>query len=329
MIRAFGVPVRIEWSWAPVAVAAGGAFALQAAASGMGAGGAVALGSAGAVLLTASVMVHEAGHAFAARRAGIAVAAVRVFVFGGSTEMEGEPATPGAEGAIAVAGPAVSAAFGGLLWAGAAAAGSAPAHVLATLAIVNLAVAAFNLLPGLPLDGGRLVRAVVWARRGDPDHAARVAAGAGLVVGAGIAVAGGVVAYLGEPIMTPVYLAVGAFVFGAAAAAGRTTGRNAAPVETLMEPPGRVIDAGAAADPPPPGAPPSVVVAGGRVVGLVPPPPGRAVPIRRRDLVDAGTPVGLVLPRLRRGRYLVVVSGGRMVGVLSPTLRAALPVSAL
>jgi hypothetical protein len=200
--------------------------------------------------------------------------------------------------------------------------------VLATLAVVNLAVAAFNLLPGLPLDGGRLVRAAVWARRGDPDHAARVAAGAGLAVGAGIAAAGVVVAFLGEPIMTPVYLAVGAFVFGAAGTAGRTTGGNAAPVESLMDPPGRVVEAGLHGAPPPPGEPPAVVVAGGRVVGLVPPPPGRVVHLRRRDLVDAGTPVGMVLPRLKRGRYLVVVSGGRMVGVLPPTLRQGRPASA-
>jgi Zn-dependent protease len=116
VIRAFGVPVRAGWSWVPVALAAGGAFSVQAAASGTGAAGAVSVGLLGAALLTVSVLVHEAGHALAARRAGVAVHAVRVFVFGGSTEMEGEPATPGAESAIAAAGPAASAAFGGLLW---------------------------------------------------------------------------------------------------------------------------------------------------------------------------------------------------------------------
>jgi Zn-dependent protease len=325
VIRAFGVPVRIEWSWAPVALAAGGAFALRAAASGATTAAAVSVGMLGAVLLTGSVLVHEAGHAAVARRAGIAVRDVRVFVFGGSTEMEGEPATPRAELAVAAAGPAASALFGGVLWAAALPVGAAVGDMLVTLAIVNLAVAAFNLLPGLPLDGGRIVRAAVWASRGDPDPASRVAAAAGVVVGAGIAVAGVVAAFLGEPITTPVYLAVGAFVAGAAAAAGRTTGTNALPVESVMEPPGRVIDAGLPATPPSPGEPPAVVVAGGRVVGLMPASSGGIVPLRRRDLVDAGTPIGAVLPRLRRGRHLVVVSGGRMVGVLPPSLRSGSP----
>jgi hypothetical protein len=89
-----------------------------------------------------------------------------------------------------------------------------------------------------------------------------------------------------------------------------------------------VVDAGRLGIPPSPGEPPAVVVAGGRVVGLVPPSAGRIVPLRRRDLVDAGTPLGMVLPRLKRGRYLVVVSGGRMVGVLPPTLRQGRPASA-
>ena len=142
----------------------------------------VVLAATLAVLLAVSVLAHELGHCAVARRLGIPVRRVRLFLLGGISELDRRPATPGQEGVVALAGPAVS-----VLLALAAAAGwwalepgSAAWLLVAEMAVANIAVAVFNLLPGLPLDGGRALRAVVWAitgRRGTGTTAAVVGAG--------------------------------------------------------------------------------------------------------------------------------------------------------
>jgi Zn-dependent protease len=146
-----------------------------------------------ALLFFASVVLHELGHALVARRNGISITSISLWLFGGMADLRSEPQTPGAEFRVAAAGPSVTflvvvasvlAGFG-IYGAGqfgdalALQARSNPpggAVVLGWFANVNAFVLVVNLLPALPLDGGRILRALVWWRTGDRNRATRAAA---------------------------------------------------------------------------------------------------------------------------------------------------------
>ena len=134
--------------------------------------------------------VHEVAHAVVARRFGVRVKSITLFLFGGVAEIDGELPTPGSEFAVALAGPATSVAIGSVLALGAGMAErlgmDRSGGVLFTLALVNLGVAVFNLVPGLPLDGGRILRAAIWRGTGSFSRATRVAAAGGGVVSAAL-----------------------------------------------------------------------------------------------------------------------------------------------
>jgi Zn-dependent protease/CBS domain-containing protein len=128
-----------------------------------------------------SLLAHEIAHALVARRNGVDVEGITLWMLGGVARLQGEPATPSAELRIAGVGPAVSLALAaGFALVGAVlrAVGSAglPAGVLMWLATINLVLAVFNLIPAAPLDGGRLLRATLWRLRGDRVSAAVTAA---------------------------------------------------------------------------------------------------------------------------------------------------------
>ncbi len=134
------------------------------------------------------LLAHEVSHALMARREGIVVNSLTLWMLGGVASLEGEPTTPGADLRVAGIGPAVSLAAGAIAAALAVAfdAAGAPAIVVATLAWlagINVVLAVFNLIPAAPLDGGRLLRAALWAWRGDRTWAAVTAARAGEVFG--------------------------------------------------------------------------------------------------------------------------------------------------
>ncbi len=152
----------------------------------------------GALLFFASVLAHELAHAVIARRSGVPVRQVTLWALGGVADLGTEPPTPGAQFRIAGVGPLVSAGIGALLVGAALLTGGLPAAVLAWIGMTNLALAAFNLLPGAPLDGGRLVSAVVWWRTGDRSRATLVAARAGRGVGLLLLVAGAANAVFGS-----------------------------------------------------------------------------------------------------------------------------------
>jgi Zn-dependent protease len=188
-----GVPITADITWLLGLGLAAWTFAggvLPAAVPGRQTAEYTLAGSAAALLLLGSLVLHEGGHWMAARRAGLPVTGLRLTLMGGALTLGAAPRTPGAEARVAAAGPLAS--LG-------AAAGAALAHVvlveldadplLATVpALVvagNLLVTAVNLLPGLPLDGGRVLRAVLWRATGDAAAATRVAHRAGrLVAGA-------------------------------------------------------------------------------------------------------------------------------------------------
>ena len=151
---------------------------------------AYALGLASALLLFASILLHELGHAIVARRRGLEVEEIDLWLLGGVARMAGHPRTGADELRFALAGPAVTAAlaaaFGALALALPDSAPAALRAVISYQAFVNAAILAFNLLPAFPLDGGRVTRALLWMRGGDLARATRTAAGIGRGFGYGL-----------------------------------------------------------------------------------------------------------------------------------------------
>ena len=182
------VLVRSSWLIVAVLIAVLVAPAVEQVAPGLGAWRYVA-GIAFAVLLYLSVLLHEMSHALMARRYGLPVRSITLHFLGGVTEIDGEPDTPGREFGVSVVGPLTSLGLGlafllllpvtpdGLL-----------RLAVEMLAGANLIVGVLNLVPGLPLDGGRVLRAGVWKATGDP-HRATIVAGWGGRVAAGAALA--------------------------------------------------------------------------------------------------------------------------------------------
>ncbi|MEF9902781.1 site-2 protease family protein [Streptomyces sp. P9-A2] len=171
MGRPFGVPVYVAPSWFLVAILITWVFGGQIDRVLPELGAASYLVSLFfAVAFYASVLVHELAHTLAALRFKLPVRRIQLQFFGGVSEIEKEAETPGREFVLAFVGPLLSLVLSGLFYLGLLAVdpGSVPGVLLAGLMISNLIVAVFNLLPGLPLDGGRMLRAVVWKITGKP-----------------------------------------------------------------------------------------------------------------------------------------------------------------
>ncbi|MEJ1201473.1 MULTISPECIES: site-2 protease family protein [unclassified Streptomyces] len=182
MGRPFGVPVYVAPSWFLVAALITWVFGGQLDRVLPGLGGArylVALFFA--VAFYASVLVHELAHTVAALRFKLPVRRIQLQFFGGVSEIEKEAETPGREFVLAFVGPLLSLVLAGVFYAALLPVepDSVPGVLLAGLMVSNLLVAAFNLLPGLPLDGGRMLRAVVWKITGKPMHGTIAAAWVG------------------------------------------------------------------------------------------------------------------------------------------------------
>ncbi|MFJ9806023.1 site-2 protease family protein [Streptomyces wuyuanensis] len=197
MGRPFGVPVYVAPSWFLVAALITWVFGGQLDRVLPELGGARYLVSLFfAVAFYASVLVHELAHTVAALRYKLPVRRIQLQFFGGVSEIEKESETPGREFVLAFVGPLLSLVLAGVFYAGMQAVepGTVPGVLLAGLMISNLIVAAFNLLPGLPLDGGRMLRAVVWKITGKPMSGTIAAAW----VGRALAVA----VLIGLPLLT-------------------------------------------------------------------------------------------------------------------------------
>ncbi len=181
--RVLGVPVHVSPSWLLFAAFVLASYGPTLAGDYGATRGYVAAG-AFAVLLLASVLLHEIGHCVVARAFDLPVRSITVTFLAGLTEITEPPQTPAREYAVAVVGPMVS-----LLLAAAGLGalplfeqGSLPYLLCGIVALSNGLVAGFNLLPGLPLDGGRVLRAALWRVTGSPDRATVLAAQAGRVV---------------------------------------------------------------------------------------------------------------------------------------------------
>lgn len=151
------------------------------------------LGLFTALLLFASVLAHELGHSWVAIKQGIGVKSISLFLFGGLANLERESKTPAEAFWVAIAGPLVSLFLSGLLTAigiGAGLTGPAAA-IVGLLASINLVLALFNLIPGLPLDGGNILKAIVWKITGNPYKGVIFASRVGQIIG-WIAIATGI-----------------------------------------------------------------------------------------------------------------------------------------
>jgi Zn-dependent protease len=178
--------------------------------------GAVALSAAFTCAFFASVVAHELAHALVARALGVDTLEISLLLFGGMARIVSEPVDAGGEVLMAMAGPLTSVALAGLLWLVSHLLAGWAGDLVALLGLANLVLAVFNLLPGFPLDGGRVARAVVWRVTGRRLLATRVTAWIGRSL-AGLLMAGGAVAVV--VMHTPRYLlhvALGGFLWYAA-----------------------------------------------------------------------------------------------------------------
>ncbi|HKO30389.1 MAG TPA: site-2 protease family protein [Nitrospiraceae bacterium] len=195
------------------------------------------IGGIAALLLFLSVLLHELGHSYVALRYHIPIRQITLFIFGGVAHMETEPPSPRAEFLIAMAGPLVSLILGAACLGGALAVESLFAQsgfqglvVLASLlGMVNVQLGLFNLIPGFPLDGGRVLRAGLWAWNKDFNRATSQAALAGIGFGVGLGLIGAVLmmgAWSGAPGQSIAtnggwLIFIGAFLFSAALSSRR------------------------------------------------------------------------------------------------------------
>ncbi len=222
--RLFGFEIRIHLSWILIGALVTVLVVNQLEANAPGTPAVLrwVIGGAIAVAFFLSVLAHELGHGIMARRRGLQVGPITVFFFGGSASFQLESDRPRDEAAVAVAGPVVSLVIGGVLAAvGLALQANADPSLRAAgivalvLASLNLILGGANLVPAYPLDGGRLVRAIYWARTGDEKRGARAAATSGRVVGWSL-VALGVAVIVTRDTLDGVMLAVSGWLLSAA-----------------------------------------------------------------------------------------------------------------
>jgi Zn-dependent protease len=350
--RIAGIPVGASWSALLIALLIAwslGGQLLPAQVPGLVPAAYWLAGAAGAVLFLGSLLAHEVGHALVARRAGLRVRGITLWLLGGVAQLEDEPASPGDELRVAIVGPAVSLALAvgfGLAAAALSLAGVPTLAVVlaAWLALGNAALAVFNLLPAAPLDGGRVLRGLLWRRHGNRVRASVTATRAGVWVGAGLIAYGLLGAFTGWGIGTLWTALVGWFLVTAArqerdqAILGRGLGGLRA--DQVMAPAPAVAPAWFTVDAflrnyvePWQATVLPLRSFDGRPAGVVTAAALYAVPHDRRHIVRAGDvaipmsallvvapdqPVGDLAARLAGGRTVAaVVAGGQLLGIIT------------
>lgn len=190
--RLFGVEIGVHWSWVLIFGVVTWSFAtgvLNEFYPGWSEqqrwiGGAFVAG-----IFFLSVLAHELSHAIISNRNGLPVRTITLFVFGGVANLTKEPESPGLEFRIAIVGPATSLALGVLfaaLWFGLRDVNEGVAGISANLALINASLAVFNMLPGFPLDGGRVFRSIIWHRNRNRLRATRTASRVGEAISYGM-----------------------------------------------------------------------------------------------------------------------------------------------
>ncbi|MBN2371971.1 MAG: site-2 protease family protein [Vicinamibacteria bacterium] len=224
LFKLLGFEVSIDLSWLILAVLitwslSTGLFPHYYA--GLSAAQYIWMGVVGALGLFASIIFHEMSHSLVARRYGMPIKGITLFIFGGVAQMEDEPPSPRAELAMAIAGPISSIVLGiaflGFSGATGAIAGARPIRaVLAYLGFINLVLAGFNLLPAFPLDGGRVLRALLWGWKRNVRWATHLASRIGAGFGAALIVLGLLNVLFGALVGGLWWFVIGMFLRGAA-----------------------------------------------------------------------------------------------------------------
>lgn len=340
-----GIPVNIDSSWVWIAVLV--TYTLVGLFSRsffqLDTGEALVYALAAAALFFFSVFLHELAHAVAARLNGIEVFGITLVVFGGFTSTRSDQKGPGASFVISAVGPATSLAIALACLVISRSTEGPVAGVFGYVGWVNGFMAVFNVLPGLPLDGGRMLEAIVWKGTRDRERATRIAARSGVLVGA-LVIGLGVYEAVRERSLTEALwpALIGLFILqGARAAEGQIALRRrlqGATVAHAMGPPPPAIPAdlslshaidrfAGASD----GEAFPVIEDGGRVIGVVTFASARPVGIRdpSRPVRDATVPLSNIVTvgedqpledvagRLATGRAALVLRDGRLVGELS------------
>ena len=219
----FGFEINIDASWIIIAVLitwslASGVFPLFF--KGLPQSTYWIMGAVGAIGLFASIVFHELCHSLVARRFGLPMRGITLFIFGGVAEMEDEPPSAKAEFFIAIAGPVSSVFLGFFFW-GVLLLGNymnlpaAVSIIFSYLRIINLVLAVFNMLPAYPLDGGRIFRSILWAIKKDITQATKFASAVGSGFGLALAAVGIFSVFTGGIITGIWWILIGLFIRGA------------------------------------------------------------------------------------------------------------------
>ncbi len=217
------IPVRLHWSWLIIfgllLVMLRAVYAPTLCDPLLTCGSAWLIAAAVSLLIGGSVLLHELGHALVARRCQVPVHSITLFAFGGVAEVQAEAAEPSSEFAIAVAGPLTNlliAVACGLSWLAMAAYDSLfpLALLVAHVGLANAIMAVFNLLPGYPMDGGRVLRAVLWFLNDDMLGATQIAARIGKLCGALLVLGGLLLALASQDLFAAVWMTIiGVFLY--------------------------------------------------------------------------------------------------------------------
>lgn len=224
--RVFGIEISIDPSWLVIFFLFGWSFYSQFVSVFADASRPTLVVAAAitATVFFGSVLVHELSHSLVARRLGIGVEGITLFLFGGVSKMKMEAPRPRDEFLIAVVGPLSSIAIAGVLWGVVAAGGDFLSPIVlqavGSLGWLNLLLGVFNLLPGFPLDGGRVLRSILWARSGSLVKATRGAARVGTFIAMAL-IAVGLFAVFGGDLGGLWMAAIGWFLMQASASAAQ------------------------------------------------------------------------------------------------------------
>ena len=224
LFKLLGFQVRIDFSWIIIAVLIAwslstGLFPYQY--RGLSTSTYWIMGIIGAVGLFLSIIVHEFSHSLVARKHGIPMKGITLFIFGGMAEMSDEPPSPKAEFMMAVVGPLSSILIAGIFYAlysaGVSAGISRPVNgVVQYLAYINALLAAFNVIPAFPLDGGRVLRSILWGIKGNLRWATRISSWVGSGFGI-VLIALGVFSFFGGNFIGGMWwFLIGIFLYSAA-----------------------------------------------------------------------------------------------------------------
>ncbi|MHB1501380.1 MAG: site-2 protease family protein [Candidatus Dormibacteria bacterium] len=229
--RIFGLEISCNWTLLLIYLVIAWTMAtsvLPVAAGGQSTLAYWVAGLVGAALFYLGLLAHEISHALVARLNGVRVTGITLWLFGGVTQLDGQPASAGREALITVVGPATSLVIGGAGFGLAAALGAigAPALIaslVAWLAVMNVVLGVFNLIPALPLDGGRLLSSLLWWRTGSRQAGVHGAVRVGQVF-ASLLIAAGILEAATGAVVTGIWLAfVGWFLLSAGRAEDRQT----------------------------------------------------------------------------------------------------------